>query len=38
MLYKGYKTMHDFAKLKTIQSFGDAVRNGIITMDMANDE
>ena len=38
MLYKGYKSTNDFAKFKYIQSFGDTIRNGIITMDMANDE
>ena len=30
--------MYDFAKFKTIQSFGNATRNDIITMDMAIDE
>ena len=30
--------MCDFAKFKTIQSFGDAITNGIIRMDMANYE
>ena len=38
MFYKGYKTMYDFAKFKTIQSFGNAIGNGKITMDVANDE
>ena len=38
MLYKGCKITNDFAKFRTVQSFGDAIRNGIITMDMANDE
>ena len=28
MLYKGYKTMHDFTKFKMIWAFGDAIRNG----------
>ena len=30
--------MYDFTKFKTIQSFGDAIKNGIITMHMTNDE
>ena len=38
MLQKGYKTMYGFTKLKTIRSFGNAIRNGIITMNMVNDE
>ena len=30
ILCKGYKTNNDFAKFKTTQSFGDAIRNRII--------
>ena len=30
--------MYDFTKFKTIQSFGDVIKNGIITMHMTNDE
>ena len=29
---------YDFTKFKTISSFGDAIKNDIITMVMANDE
>lgn len=36
MLYNGQKTTHNFAKFKTIGSFGDATGNRIITVDMAN--
>ena len=37
-LYKGCKTKYDFIKFKTIQSFEDAIRNGKLTMDLANEE
>lgn len=37
MVYKGYKNRHDFTKFKTIQSFGEAIKNGIVTVDMVND-
>ena len=37
MLTKDTKT-YDFTKFKTISSFGDAIKNDIITMVMANDE
>ena len=30
--------MNDLAKFRIIRSFRDAIRNDIITMDMANDE
>ena len=30
VLCKGYKTKNVFVKFKTTQSFGDAIRNGII--------
>ena len=38
MLYKGCKTTYDFTKFKIIRSFGDAIENGIVMMDMAKDE
>ena len=38
MLYKGDETTYDFERFKTMRSFGDAIKNGIITMDMENDE
>ena len=37
-LYRGFKTIFDFGKFKTMPSSRDAIRNNIITMDMANDE
>ena len=37
MFTKDTKT-YDFTKFKTISSFGDAIKNNIITMVMANDE
>ena len=37
-LYKAFKTTHDFRKFKTIQSFGDAIRNDLVTVDVASDE
>ena len=36
MLYKRYKTTYDFKTFKPLQSFGDAIRNGIIMIDIAN--
>ena len=36
MLFKGYKTKYDFAKFNIIRSFGDAIRNDIITIDITN--
>lgn len=38
MFYKEYQTMYEFSKFKTIRSFEDAIRNGIITVNMANNE
>ena len=38
MFYKRYKTTYDFRNFKAIQSFGDSIGNGIITIDMANDK
>lgn len=32
------QTTYNFRKFKTIQSFGEAIRNDIVTMDLANDE
>ena len=37
-LYRGFKTIFDFGKFKTMPSSRDAIRNNIITMYMANDE
>ena len=36
MLCKGCKTMYDFTKSKTIQSFEKSITNRIMTMDLAN--
>ena len=36
MLCKGYKAIYDFVEFKTVQSFRDAIRNGIIAMDTAS--
>lgn len=36
MLYKRYKTTYDFKTFKPLQGFGDAIRNGIIMIDIAN--
>ena len=36
MLYKGYKNMNDFTVFKAIQSFGDAIWIGIVTMGLVN--
>ena len=30
--------MYDFAKFKTIESFGDAIRNNKVTMGLVNEE
>ena len=38
MLYKGCIAAYDFAKFESMRSFGDAIRNGIITIYIANDE
>ena len=38
MFYKEYQTTYEFSKFKTIRSFEDAIRNGIITVNMANNE
>ena len=38
MVYKGYKSLFNFKKFKTIWSFGDAIWTNVIMMDMANDE
>lgn len=38
MLNKVYKTTYDFVKFKMIRSFGDSLKNNIVTMDTANDE
>ena len=38
MLYKEYQTAYEFGKYKTVRSFENAIRNGIIAMDMANDK
>ena len=32
------KKQYDFARYKTICAFGDDIKNGVITMDKANDE
>ena len=37
-MYKRCKAMHDFARFKITQSFGDAIKNDVITKDMADDE
>ena len=36
MLYKGYKNTNDFTVFKAIQSLGDAIWIGIVTMDLVN--
>ena len=38
MVYKRCKNTYDFTKFKTIGTFAEAIRNGIIMVDMANDE
>lgn len=38
LLCKGYKTTYDFVKFKMIQRFENAIRNGIIKIDMVNNE
>ena len=38
MLFKGYKAIYDFAKFEIVQIFGDAIKNGVITTDIANDK
>ena len=38
MIFKWYKTIYDSAKFKIIRSFGDPIRNDIITIDIANDK
>ena len=38
MFYKRYKKTYNFIKDKTIHAFGDDSKNGVITMDIANDE
>lgn len=38
MVYKGYKNTYDVTKFETIQSFGEAIKTGIITMDISNHE
>ena len=38
MLYRRYKIGYNFAKLESKQGFGDTIRNGKISMDMANRE
>ena len=38
MVYKENKTAYDFTTFKTKGHFGDPVRNGIIMMNMANNE
>lgn len=38
MIHKGYKKLNDFIKFKTIQTSGDAFKNVIITIHIANDE
>ena len=38
MLYKGYKNTNDFTVFKAIQSFGDAIWIGIVTMGLVNVE
>ena len=38
MLYRRYKTRYYFTKYKMMQSFVCSVMNGLITMDLANDE
>ena len=38
IVYKGYKTRYDFTKFKAIQTFQDAIMNGVVTMDMENNE
>lgn len=38
MFYKGYNIIYDFVKFKTIGAFENAIKNGIITMDITADE
>ena len=38
MPYRRYKTRYYFTKYKMMQSFVCSVMNGLITMDLANDE
>ena len=38
IVYKGYKTRYDFTKFKAIRTFQDAIKNGVVTMDMENNE
>ena len=38
MLYKEDRITYDFGKFKMMQRFDDAIRNGVIKMDMRNDE
>lgn len=38
ILQKGFETKYDFANFKTIRSFEDAIRSGIITKDIPNDK
>ena len=38
MVHKGYKKGNDFTKFKTIQTSGDAFKNVIITIHIANNE
>ena len=36
MVYKGHNGTYDFRKFKTINAFGDKIRNNIINMYMVN--
>ena len=40
MLQNQYKTAYDFTKIKikTMQGFGDVIRNGAVTKDIASDK
>ena len=38
MVYKGAKKTYDFRNFKTIRTFGNEIRNNVITFDTANIE
>ena len=38
MVYKGTNKTYDFRKCKTIRTFGNEIRNNVISLDTANME
>ena len=37
-IYEGHKRTYDFARFKTLQSYGNDIKNGIIMKIMANNK